>query len=405
MKRLLKISFDLSLLSFIPIISWFLLGIIVDKNLINIFTLTYPIQFIYYILKSIFSTGANICKEKDKNKNAVMSGLVLGTIMSIIIFAVILLNVDNYISFMNMNINTYKVFTIYSVLQLFICLEFAMMLNKLYYEEKNTLANKYSLIFNLLNFVLLIGTSLITKNQITIITVTLIPLALFTLYIYIKNSNKFRLQLNVLKCIKYDSVELFNNIAFFLIFLFGLSNALEYGEQFAIALTFVSLITDTQWDTVDSIVTAATIDISKNEFNYKYHRNNAYKLLGILFTTSLLMFACLYSFYDLNFKITMIYLGFEIVNFMIYPIYRIKTCYLQLEWSAFKTTSNKICASILRMMLSLLKTPFCTGIGQACSSVYQFISVGIFFKLNYNVDKTGKVTSKIIANANEDGEV
>lgn len=405
MKRLLKISFDLSLLSFIPIISWFLLGIIVDKNLINIFTLTYPIQFIYYILKSIFSTGANICKEKDKNKNAVMSGLVLGTIMSIIIFAVILLNVDNYISFMNMNINTYKVFTIYSVLQLFICLEFAMILNKLYYEEKNTLANKYSLIFNLLNFVLLIGTSLITKNQITIITVTLIPLALFTLYIYIKNSNKFKLQLNVLKCIKYDSVELFNNIAFFLIFLFGLSNALEYGEQFAIALTFVSLITDTQWDTVDSIVTAATIDISKNEFNYKYHRNNAYKLLGILFTTSLLMFACLYSFYDLNFKITMIYLGFEIVNFMIYPIYRIKTCYLQLEWSALKTTSNKICASILRMMLSLLKTPFCTGIGQACSSVYQFISVGIFFKLNYNVDKTGKVTSKIIANANEDGEV
>ncbi len=405
MKRLLKISFDLSLLSFIPIISWFLLGIIVDKNLINIFTLTYPIQFIYYILKSIFSTGANICKEKDKNKNAVMSGLVLGTIMSIIIFAVILLNVDNYISFMNMNINTYKVFTIYSVLQLFICLEFAMILNKLYYEEKNTLANKYSLIFNLLNFVLLIGTSLITKNQITIITVTLIPLALFTLYIYIKNSNKFKLQLNVLKCIKYDSVELFNNIAFFLIFLFGLSNALEYGEQFAIALTFVSLITDTQWDTVDSIVTAATIDISKNEFNYKYHRNNAYKLLGILFTTSLLMFACLYSFYDLNFKITMIYLGFEIVNFMIYPIYRIKTCYLQLEWSALKTTSNKICASILRMMLSLLKTPFCTGIGQACSSVYQFISVGIFFKLNYNVDKTGKVTSKIIANANEDGEI
>ena len=92
------------------------------------------------------------------------------------------------------------------------------MLNKLYYEEKNTLANKYSLIFNLLNFILLIGTSLITKNQIAIITTTLIPLALFTLYIYIKNSNKFKLQLNVLKCIKYDSVELFNNIAFFLIF-------------------------------------------------------------------------------------------------------------------------------------------------------------------------------------------
>ena len=160
-----------------------------------------------------------------------MSGMIIGTIVSVIIFAILLFNIDNYINFMNLDIDTYIVFTIYSVLQLFICLEFAMVLNKLYYEGKNTLANKYSLIFNLLNFILLIGTSLITKNQIAIITTTLIPLSLFTLYIYIKNSNKFKLKLNVFKCIKYDSVELFNNIAFFLIFLFGLSNALEYGEQ------------------------------------------------------------------------------------------------------------------------------------------------------------------------------
>lgn len=394
MKRLLRISFDLSLLSFIPIISWFLLGIIVDKNLINIFTLTYPLQFIYYIIKSIFSTGANISKEKDKNKDAVMSGLMLGTIVSIFIFTIIILNVDNYISFMNMDINTYKNFTIYSILQLFICLEFAMMQDKLYYEEKNKLANKHSLVFNLLNFILLIGTALITKNQVIIIATTLIPLAIYTLYIYIKNSNKFKFNINVLKCIKYDSVELFNNIAFFFIFLFGLSNALEYGEMYATALTFIALITDTQWDTFDAIKEAATIDISKRKFNYIEHRNNAYKLLGILFGTSLMMFAFLFGFYDLDFKITMIYFSFEIVNFLIYPIYRIKTCYLQLEYSAFKITSNKIIASILRMVMSLLKTPFCTGIGQVCSSVYQFITVSIMFNHNFKVDKTGCVIKK-----------
>ena len=394
MKRLLRISFDLSLLSFIPIISWFLLGIIVDKNLINIFTLTYPLQFIYYIIKSIFSIGANISKEKDKNKDAVMSGLILGTIVSIIIFTVILLNVDNYISFMNMDISTYKNFTIYSILQLFICLEFAMMQDKLYYEEKNKLANKHSLVFNLLNFILLIGTALITKNQIIIISTTLIPLSIYTLYIYIKNGNKFKFNINVLKCIKYDSVELFNNIAFFLIFLFGLSNALEYGEMYATALTFIALITDTQFDTFDAIKEAATIDISKRKFNYIEHRNNAYKLLGILFGTSLIMFVLLYGFYDLDFKITMIYFSFEIVNFLIYPIYRIKTCYLQLEYSAFKITSNKIIASILRMFISLLKTPFCTGIGQVCSSVYQFITVSIMFGHNFKIDKTGCVVKK-----------
>ena len=394
MKRLLRISFDLSLLSFIPIILWFLLGIIVDKNLINIFTLTYPLQFIYYIFRSVFSTGANISKEKDKNKDAVMSGLVIGSIISLITFLLILINIDGYINFMNMDVNTYKTFAIYSVIEIFISLEFAFILDKLYYESKNELANKYSVIFNLLNFVLLVGTSLITKNQSVIVTTTLIPLSLFTLYIIIKNSDKFKLKLNVFKCIKYDSVELFENIGFLLIFLFGLSNAINFGEKYTLALTFIALITDTQWDTTDAIVTAATIDISKNNFNYKEHRRNAYKLLGILFLSSLIMFILLYRFYDLDFKITMIYFSFEIVNFLIYPIYRIKTCYLQLEWSSFKTTGNKIISLFLRMILSLTKTPFCTGIGQACSSVYQFITVSIFFKLNFKVDKKGNIIRK-----------
>ena len=394
MKRLLRISFDLSLLSFIPIILWFLLGIIVDKNLINIFTLTYPLQFLYYIFRSVFSTGANISKEKDKNKDAVMSGLVIGSIISLITFLLILINIDGYINFMNMDVNIYKTYTIYSVIEIFISLEFAFILNKLYYEGQNKLANKYSIMFNLLNLVLLVGTSLITKNQSVIVITTLIPLFLFTLYIIIKNSDKFKLKLNIPKCIKYDSVELFNNIGFLLIFLFGLSNAINFGEKYTLALTFVALITDTQWDTADAIVTAATIDISKNNFNYKEHRRNAYKLLSILFLTSLIMFSLLYRFYDLDFKITMIYFAFEIVNFLIYPIYRIKTCYLQLEWSAFKTTGNKIFSLFLRMILSLTKTPFCTGIGQACSSVYQFITVSIFFKFNFKVDKKGNVTRK-----------
>lgn len=394
MKRLLRISFDLSLLSFIPIILWFLLGIIVDKNLINIFTLTYPLQFIYYIFRSVFSTGANISKEKDKNKDAVMSGLVIGSIVSLITFLLILLNIDGYINFMNMDVNIYKTFAIYSVIEIFISLEFSFILNKLYYEGQNKLANKYSIIFNLLNFVLLIGMSLITKNQTVIVTTTLIPLFLFTLYIIIKNSDRFKLKLNIFKCIKYDSVELFNNIGFLLIFLFGLSNAINFGEKYTLALTFVALITDTQWDTADAIVTTATIDISKNNFNYKEHKRNAYKLLSILFLTSLIMFILLYRFYDLDFKITMIYFTFEIVNFLIYPIYRIKTCYLQLEWSSFKTTGNKIFSLFLRMLLSLTKTPFCTGIGQACSSVYQFITVSIFFKLNFKVDKKGNVIRK-----------
>ena len=221
MKRLLKISLDLALLSFIPIISWFLLSIIIDKNLINIFTLTYPVQFISYILRSIFSTGANISKEKDKNENAVMSGIFLGVIVSIFIFCFILFNIDSYINFMSMDIKIYKIFTIYSVIEIFLQTILMFILDKLYYEEENVLANKYSFIFNCISLFVLVFISLITKNQVLIITVTLFFLSVFVGIIFFKafKNHKFKFSLNLLNCIKYNSVELSSDIFLLLVYL------------------------------------------------------------------------------------------------------------------------------------------------------------------------------------------
>ena len=394
MKRLLKISLDLFLLSFVPVISWFCLSLIVDKNLINIFTLTYPIQFIWYILKSIFSTGANINKEKDNNKDAVMSGIIIGSILSFFIYILLALNIVPYIKFMNMDVNLYKNFAIYSILQLFIQLVFMFIVEKLYYEEKNSLANKYSIIFNLLNFIILIGTSLITKNQIIIITLTLISILCFTIYIFIKHFDKFQFNIKIGKWIKYDSVELFNNIAFFFIFLFGLSNTMEFGEQYTLALTFVALITDCQWDAFTAITEAANIDISKKKFNYKEHIKNGYKLLLLLLLSSFTMFIILLSFYDLNIKLVIIYFGIELINFILYPIYKINTCYLRLEYSAIKTTANKIIANIFRLIISLFPTPFCTGLGQICSTIYQHISTNIMFRKNFYINKDNIIKRK-----------
>lgn len=371
-------------------------GILIDKNLTNVFTLTYPIQFIWLLMKSIFGTGANICKEKEKNKNSVLSGMTLGTIIGFIVFGFIAVKIESFISFMNMDVNTYKEFALYSVIQLYIQLIFSFILEKLYFEDKNKLANKHCIIFNLLNFVALIIFSLIFSNKITIIILTLLVILLYVLFLSIKTYKKFKLEFNIIKYIKYDSVEVFNNIAFFIIFLFGLSNALEYGEKYAIALNFIALITDTQWDAFEAISTVAKIDISKNKFNYKTHINNAYKLSIILLGTVFIMFVTLYKLYELNFVITMIYLSFELVNFAIYPIYRIKTCYLQLEYSAVKTTSNKIVADVIRMILSLIKSPYCTGIGQVISSIYQFFSVNIIFNKNFTVNKDGVIIQNSI---------
>ena len=392
MKRLLRIASNSAIFSFIPILSWFCLGLLVNKNLVNVFTLTYPLQFIWALLKSIFATGPNISKEKDKDENAVLSGMTAGIIVGLIIFGLFAINVKKYVEFMNMDFETYKEFAVYSILQLYIQLVFSFVLEKLYFAGEEKKANKYCIQLNLLNFIVLILTAIFTKNKTIIVAITLISIAIYTLIVTIKQYKKFKFKLHIIKYIKYESVEIVNNILFFLIFLFGLSNALEFGEKYTVALNFVALITDTQWDSFESNV--AKIDISKNEFNYKEHRNNAYKLEGVLLATIFIMLLILYRFYELDLGITLIYLSFELINFSIYPVYKIKTCYLQLTKFAKEITTNKITAGILRFFISLLKTPYCTGIGQVTSSLYQFLTVNIMFNKNYKIDKEGKVLEK-----------
>ena len=120
MNRLLRISFDTLLTSLTPILGWFLLGILVDKNLINIFSLIYPIQFIICTIKSIFGTGANVSSIRDNNKNSVYSGILIGSIIGAVILGIIMINIDKYISFMNMDIDIYKIFGTYGVIQMFL---------------------------------------------------------------------------------------------------------------------------------------------------------------------------------------------------------------------------------------------------------------------------------------------
>lgn len=400
MQRLLRISFNSAIFSLIPILSWFMLGLLVDKNLVNVFTLTYPLQFIYALMKSIFATGANISKEKDKNNNAVLSGMTVGIVVGLFVFGIFAINVRKYIEFMNMDYEIYKEFALYSIFQLYIQLVFSFALEKLYFEDKESVANKYCMQLNILNFVVLILSAIIFKNKMQIVITTLIAILIYTSYVTIKQFKRFKFKINILNCFKYESVEICNNILFFLIFLFGLSNALQFGEKYMLALNFVALITDTQWDSFEAIKTVAKIDISKEKFNYKRHKINAYNLLVILIITVFIMLIVSLKYYDLDLKITAIYLSFELINFIIYPIYSIKTSYLQLEKYEIKVTSNKLFAGILRMIISLLKTPYCTGIGQVTSSIYQFITVNIIFHRNFRINKSGIILKKGEENEN-----
>ena len=374
MKRLLRISFDTFITSVTPIISWFLLGILVDKNLINVFSLMYPIQFVVRSVQSIFGTGANVSAIKDNNKNNIFSGFLFGTIIGLIVLGFIGLNIDNYILFMDMDIKIYKVFAIYALVQTFWQLILNLILVKLYYEDNNKIANKYSFTFNIINFISLVIMGILSNNQILISLVSLSITGLYIIYLLFKNIKITNLTIKLKNWIKYDSVELVEEISMLIIYLFGFKHAFNYGEKYILAVSFATLITDTQWDVACAIKTIAQIDITKKTFSLKEHLKNSRKLIYILVTSSLLMGLILYSFYVPNIEATLIIWLIEIISMYMYPIYITNLTYIQLEYSAIKAVIIKEISNSIRILCTMIPSPFCTSIGLILGVIYQLIA-------------------------------
>lgn len=203
----------------------------------------------------------------------------------------------------------------------------------------------------------------------------------------LRTVERTRLKINVINCIKYDSVYLFARISMFIIYLFGFKNSFNFGEKYILATSFATLITDTQWDIAYAIKTLAQIDITKKEFSYKEHIINSRKLIYILILSIFIMGLVLYPSYKVDILATLIIVGIEIVSLYMYPVYITKLTYIQLEYSALKATINKQIANILRIICSFIPSPFCTSIGEAVSIIYQLASTQyIIYKNKLNME-------------------
>ena len=148
MKRLLQISLDTLLTSVLPIVMWILLGFIITKEISNVFTLTYPLQFFYMIFISLFAVGPNITAKRLKNENVIYSNMLFGCICVGILTLILVLCSDTYINIMSMDINIYHNFCIYSMIWMYFSFIMQVITQKLYYETKNKESNKINLVFN-----------------------------------------------------------------------------------------------------------------------------------------------------------------------------------------------------------------------------------------------------------------
>ena len=397
MKQLFQIGFDLALASLSPIISWFMLSLILDSRLINVFSITYPLQFVWLMLRDIFGVGANLVSAKIRNSKIVDAGIFTGLIFSGIIFGLVALNIDKFIIFMNADPSVYRDFCLYIALQLWIQLVFCIILDKLYYQDKNKIANKYSLTFNLLNFIILIGASFLTKNSKIIISVTLLMIFAFTLFVFIREVRRVSFRFNILRSIKINSMDFGENLILFFVYLFGIGKAFSFGEEYALAITFVTLITDIQWDVATAIQTKTKIDIAKKRMNFPKSYKNSYVLIFVLILSSIIAFASMKNFYDLNLGISITFVIIEYLAFLLYPQYRLKLDFIQLKFSAKIATFIKSSAMAFRLLLVIVFspiTPFALSIAQVLAQLYQVIFVNLVFNRRYKILSTGRAIRK-----------
>lgn len=375
-------------------VSWLLLGITLDTRLVNIFSLTYPLQFVYGVLVSVFATGANIKAEKENDKNAVMNGLFWGIIVAGLVFGICAIFVDKYIAFMNMDVAVYKQFGLYSILALYMQTLFAFMLEKWYFEDKEKQANIHCLAYNLMQTAVLVLTSLITKNVWIIIGLALASIVIYNLVLYIWQFKKIKPSLNFIANIKYEAKNICNCLLLFLGYLFGFSNAFEYGETYMAALTFVTLITDFLWDTIISIETVAKIDLSKNQFVFKQHLKNAFLLNLFVISTCVVSFFSLYKVYNVTLNIAVIYLTFQLVDFAFFPLVGVGETFVQLSMPPYVSVINTFVGSTVRTLLSVfLFTPFCTDIGQLVETFVVLIPTYVVIFANFKF-KNGNFVKK-----------
>ena len=397
MKQLFQIGFDLALASLSPIISWFTLSLILDSRLINVFSITYPLQFVWLMLRDIFGVGANLVSIKVRNPKIVDAGIFTGLIFSGIIFGLVALNIDKFIIFMNADPSIYRDFCLYIALQLWIQLVFCIILDKLYYQDKNKIANKYSLTFNLLNFIVFIGASFLTKNSKIIISATLLTIFTFTLFVFIREVRRVSFKFNILSSIKINSMDFGENLILFFVYLFGIGKAFSFGEEYALAITFVTLITDIQWDVATAIPAKAKIDIAKKRMNFPKSYKNSYVLIFVLILSSIIAFISMKNFYDLNLGISVIFVIIEYLAFLLYPQYRLKLDFIQLKFSAKIATFIKSSAMAFRLLLVIVFgpiTPLALSIAQVLAQLYQVIFVNLVFNRRYKILSTGRAIRK-----------
>lgn len=347
------------------------------------------------IFQSFFASASNIRANKEGNKNCVDTGIILGLIFSTITFTLLAVFVDDYITFMNMSPEIYRNFTLMSFGELFLSFVLSMLTEKMYFKDQDKKANLCTIGFIVLNFATVVLTALITKNQLVIVLVNFVSLFVYVLVWFCLTIKKFKFDFNIIQNFKYESLYTLGNVLMLVTYLFGYSSVFSFGGEYVVALNFVNLITDPQWDALEAMDKIAKIDISNSEYNYKKALKNSAVISSTYCLSSIVLFFALFKTYKVVLTIGLIYLAIQVADMLLEVFLSNLQPFLQIEYSPTKSTIVSIVSKVLRALISILwVNPYNTNVGQIGIDILIVVAFFIMRFRNFKLAKDGTLVRK-----------
>lgn len=383
-KRMFKTSVGYAVNSLLPILSWILWGVLIDKDLSATFSLTYPLQMLWSLIYDIFGYGCYslTIKDKDSSEDYFQSGLILGSIVYLIMFGLVIVFHRDYITAMGYLDEKYIPCCLFSMMTFITC--GISTLCSLYYsfKEDEKKASNILIFYNFCVYISLIVALFVTRNSYYSALFSVIIAVLCTIFIFTKTVKRVKIKFDVLKGVNYIQGELVASVGMFIIYFFGIGKMMYNDFRIAFTFSIWTQITDWVWDVLCNLIPIIIrVDTAKGRFDFKKSCKDIFKVFGVLFLIIICESLVAINIFELNLKYLLFFACMDMFDMLLYLPRRILNSSLSMKGYSGRMAIIEVLSYSLRVFLSLsLPVRIAVYTAQAVSALFKTLLLFIFNK-------------------------
>lgn len=427
--RLLKLDITTFLTSLAPILSLYILGGFINKEIIGVFGFTYMFQFLW----SMFSRGLNhpiflyafkdVKNDKDRTMSIVFSGCSVFVLIELMAYLLFMFYTKQYLTLLkvpNELIDICYIYTIYAIAAIGLQVFDFMVFSFYEYTGRLELNNKLGFLYALIR----VGGALLyvflnksmTLSFTAQLCILILPLTGFTLAILLKvlyelKQYQIHFTWEFLKGFKYGTRDILKDILNAIGNFIGTRNTYLAGTatitsnsngSTAFQYAFITTITDVQWDCNHEGGTLVSLDIASEpiKYNHIHQINNkrlttilkadiiaGYIVFGIISILGFLILSIINHFLPIT-KYMIFNMAFDLIGMILYTPHYALSSLLNALGAYRELTIIAFISVIIRILGSSIESVYAVNTGMLMGVILNFIltaSLFLYYKHKYKL--------------------